>query len=394
MSGNSTVADPTEKSRAHFFDSSSHQLGDLTLNLTPRPSWDRQLKTGPVSLFTCTDAGKDPDDENATLLAAGLKRLGADLYLTGVVANLAPSDRRAGILNGQMAQIGMEHVPVAKGSDCTRPDTSKPYEFDCSYLNLTGINRGEAQFANAFGAARDGTLSLMLLSGMTDAASFFFRYPLLAKDKLREIVIMGGAESVDGRPAIDEHGFIIPDDKAANHAFDIPSSRSVFRFAQEKGIPLVVLSRYAALAAPVPRQLYDHMADTKHEVGVRLHKMQKEAITGLWRRTHLPMTDPERELPERCDPQWFRKQFLGGAGDGLGKNDEIWPLVQHFMLYDPLTMIAAIPELRERFFNPTAVQVNGTTHQIIGVDAVNHGVRDPKELVKFLSESLLEALRT
>lgn len=378
---------------AEFFSRGNVGVGDLTLDLTPRPSWNRALTTKPVSLFTCSDPGRDPDDENTTLLARGLQKLGAELYLLGVVANLAPSKERAAILNGEMAQIGLSHVPVAEGSHCNRTDTSKPYEFNCDYLSLDGVSRGEQLFFHSFNAARGGTISLMLLSGMTDAASFFLKHPDLAKDRLREIVIMGGVKSSAGSPAQEPNGFLVPDDTAANHQFDIPSSHSVYQFAQQNGIPLVVLSRFAALAAPVPRIVYDHMADTGHPVGIRLRDMQKDAITGLWKRTHLSQSDPERELPERCSPEWFRKQFLGGQGEGLDAKDEIWSLVKHFMLYDPLTLIAAIPELRERFFDPAVIEVNGTALTVIGVDANNHNVRNPKELVQFLASSLLEALR-
>ena len=390
--GRTTIAVAPDLNRA-FFSRKALPLGDFELDLTARPAWHRSLTAGPVSLFTCSDPAKDPDDENAALLTRGLQKLGAEIYLLGVVANLAPSDRRVAVMNGQMAQIGLTHVPVAQGTDCTRPDTSKPYEFDCAYMSLNGIARGEQQFFHSFSAARDGTVSLLLLSGMTDAASFFFRHPELAKRKLREVVIMGGAQSVNGQPALDANGFIIPDDSAANHHFDIPSSHSVFKFAQEHGIPLVILSRFAALAAPVPREVYDYMAETGHPVGIRLRNMQKKAITTLWRRTHLPLNDPDRELPENRTPDWFRKQFLGGRGEDRGKDDQIWDLLKHFMLYDPLTMIASVPELRTRFFNPAVVEVHGTKHSIIGVDAANHCVRDPKELVQFLASSLLEALR-
>lgn len=382
-----------QPNQAEFFDQKTIALDELTLDLTPRPAWHRELKTGPISLFTCSDPAKDPDDENTVLLARGLQKLGAELYLLGVVANLAPSERRAAIMNGEMAQVGLTHVPVAHGSDCNRPDTSKPYEFDCTYASLNGISRGEQLFFNSFSAARNGTVSLLLLSGMTDAAAFISAHSELAKEKLREIVIMGGIKSIDGRPLQDENGFLVPDDSAANHQFDISASHTVFQFAQENRVPLVVLSRFSALAAPVPRIVYDCMADTGHPVGMRLRDMQKDAITALWKRTHLPMSDPERELPERCSPDWFRKQFLDGRGQGLGPNDEIWELVRHFMLYDPLTLIAAVPELRERFFNPVQIEVNGTTHTIIGVDSTNHNVRNPKELVEFLASSLLEALR-
>lgn len=363
------------------------------LNLSARPNWERSIRTNQIALFTCTDPGRDPDDEVTALLMKGLSELGAKLYLLGMVANMAPSVQRAALLNGEFERLQMPLIPVAIGSDAKQEANPKYYEFDCEYINFKGTNNGKEQFYHSFMAAKDNSISLLLLSALTDIAEFITENPNLAVKKLKNVAIMGGVTTSDGKVLLDQEGHLIPDPSASNHAFDIESAKLVYEFLQKNQIPMTIVSRYAALAAPVPREVYDLLAETNHPVGIRLKNMQKESIEGLWQRTHLPISDPKRELPQRCTTEWFCNQYLDGIGKDLPANADIWPLVKHFMLYDPITLIAVIPELCAKFFEPTNFIVNNTVHKIIGIDQFNSGVKDPRSLVTFLSEALLEGLR-
>jgi len=98
------------------------------------------------------------------------------------------------------------------------------------------------------------------------------------------------------------------------------------------------------------------------------------------------------KLPERCNRDWFRETFLGGEGKDRGDGDEIWDLVKAFQLYDPMTLIAAIPELSDRFFEPVAVTVKGTVHKIIGVSKSLNGVKDAPNLVAFMTNCFIGSL--
>ena len=51
-------------------------------------------------------------------------------------------------------------------------------------------------------------------------------------------------------------------DTAHNNQFDTEASTFFYRRVQEIGIPLVVVTRFAAYASQVPRDIYDRMAAT------------------------------------------------------------------------------------------------------------------------------------
>ena len=59
----------------------------------------------------------------------------------------------------------------------------------------------------------------------------------------------------------DEKGLMIPDN-AQNNAFDMEAAKNLYRELQLEGIPLTIVTRFAAYAAKLPLALYDQMAKT------------------------------------------------------------------------------------------------------------------------------------
>jgi len=58
-------------------------------------------------------------------------------------------------------------------------------------------------------------------------------------------------------------------------------------------------------------------------------------------------------LPPRCDRKWFIKTFCGGDDDpSRCCSDTAWDLVTGFMQYDTIALLAAIPAVREAYFDP------------------------------------------
>lgn len=90
--------------------------------------------------------------------------------------------------------------------------------------------------------------------------------------------------------------FLLPDPTASNNQIDLPSAHFVYRECQELGVPLVVLTRVAAYAAPVPAFIFDELATIGHPVALRLRATQERTITDLWRRASLPPDDPKRAV--------------------------------------------------------------------------------------------------
>ena len=338
----------------------------------------------PVAIIS--DPGEDLDDEMATLLLRCLVDEGT-LDPRCVVCNLAPAAARARLMRGTLDMLGLEDVPVGVGSaggSASHRDTFSHLAAGYIAGADAAVEDGQALLARVFGAARDGSLTLLCISALTDAREFLARNEDLFLRKIREVVIMGGvAPSAAG---------LVPD-TAANNAFDEAASAALYAALQDLRVPMVVVTREAAYACPVPRRVYDDIAATGSPIGVRLQAAQRTSITALWRRTHA--SGAERlGLPARCGPAWFLDTFCGGAGSGRGAQDEVWDLVRSFNMYDAVALIAASPRLRREHFDPTVVAVGGVDHAVIGLSRDESGVRDVDGLRAFLTDGFLRGIRS
>lgn len=367
-----------------------------------------------VRLLVIGDFGEDLDDEVTTVLYDGIRRKRdveflrtggprehSTFELNAVIANLAPALPRAQLAKGTLRELGQPDVPVGVGTDCGNSVGQK-------HLKLTGISYMAAESEIEQGAelilrtlrdADDNSIILVLISGLTDIASIVKDHSDLIKQKVRSISIMGGVKSVPQTKAvfINAEGFMEPDD-AANNKFDMESAKYVYRRFQELKIPLVILTRFAAGACQVPRSFYDDLAATGHPVGVKLRKSQQTSIEALWQRANLPPDDEGREkLPNRCNKEWFCNTFCGGKGKDRTGSDSIWDCIVSFNLYDPMTLVAAVPELRNRFFDPTVVTIEvdkvKVEHLIIGVCPEVHGVKDAKGLAEYMVTHCIDSLK-
>ena len=129
------------------------------------------------------------------------------------------------------------------------------YEFDVDYLadeSTVESVSGVQLVANSLESCSDQSVALVLLSGLTDAWLVLHDHRDLFKQKVSRVVIMGGVE-VEGEKGQeivkrDERGFMIPD-KAQNNTFDFDAAQKLYRTLQEEGVPMTVVTRWAAYAA-------------------------------------------------------------------------------------------------------------------------------------------------
>ena len=382
--------------------------------LEAQPAPDRQrvdggtaivaAETAPFSLIMIGDFGKDMDDEDTLVLSDGINRHQVvsthgsrrqELFeMLAVIANLAPAAQRGRLAKGTLRLLGRPDVPVGVGTDCGLRADGHEKEFEgVTYLAGTDdLEPGADLLVRSLESADDGSVILLLISGLTDAAALLREHDELVQSKVALVAIMGGVEQKDNAVVKDDDGYMIPD-SAANNKFDMDAAKYFYRRVQELCIPTTILTREAAYAAPVPRDLYDRMAATGHPVGVKLQRTQRHAIQDVWVRANMAADDPRRnKLPERCNKEWFCNTFCAGQGLDRNGDDDIWDLIQSFQLYDPMTLIAAVPELAERFFEPTIVTVNGVDHSVIGVSKAKNGVKDPAGLSTFMIECFITSL--
>jgi hypothetical protein len=137
--------------------------------------------------------------------------------------------------------------------------------------------------------------------------------------------------------------------------------------------------------------MFDELANTGHQIGMRLRNQITESMASLWERANLPIDDPKRALPARCDQNWFLTTFC--EGEQIQKGESAWQHVKKICVYDLLAMLACSPVHVERFFDPTTVVTNGTKHMIIGLSPKQSGVKNSGVLQLFITNSLLSILQ-
>lgn len=238
-------------------------------------------------------------------------------------------------------------------------------------------------------SAEEHSLVIIVIASLKDVAELLREAEALFVLKVKQVVIQGGVEAFTSGVAAD--GVQLHPDSAHNNEFDADASRFVYERCQQLGIPLLVLSRFAAYGCQIPRGIYDRMAALGGSIGQHLCHVQRSSIERLWQRACAPEGSPARGgLPARCDRGWFCSTFCGGAGGESGASDSIWDCVISFNMYDPLALVAAVPELAERFFECDELVVGGTTHKVVGASKDRPGVKEGSGLREWLCEKFLE----
>ena len=351
-----------------------------------------------VNLVIITDPGKDLDDEQALVAAAGLHKVGL-INLRAVVANLEPPEKRAQLAKGTLRQLGLSDVPVGIGSDCFRGGENLAHETEAVYIAAPGeVEPGAFLLLRTCSRAVESGYKLVIVcnSGLTDAARLVMDHSDLVHSAVERFVIMGGVKS-DGENSLlakapDGVSYLLPDD-AANNSFDWAAALYLYQKLQDMGIGLTVVMREAAYGAQFPFSTYDRFAATGNPVGSNLLNRQRPAINMLWRGANAPAGASIRgKLPVSRNRQWFVNVFCDGVDPGVGPDDDVWGFTAKYNQYDTLAVIAAVPELRYRFFNHVAVNVKDTDHLVIGLTKSQNGIQDGQELCRFVSDLQVAAL--
>jgi len=338
-----------------------------------------------------------------------------DIEVCGVVTTLAPAMDRARLCRGTLDLLGLHHIPVGIGTD--GGDTAgvhKKDPFEAGGRSYMPSERSEQAMLleparrllrRVYQEAKPKSLTVLIIASLKDPAIFLRDNEKLFAAKTKEVVIMGGVKkdyssNFEGKTSEMAKGKFLEPDDAHNQEFDSAASKFLFRRCQELGIPLVIISRWSAYAAKMPRETYDVLALSGSSIGRRLRNAQRGSIEQLWVRACAPLNDPARKgLPPRCDRKWFINTFCGGRDDpARGSEQPVWDLVDGFMQYDTLALLAAVPSIREKYFQPETVITraqSGTkiTNLIIGRSKEDHQLKLPNTgFLNFLSTGYTHGL--
>lgn len=356
------------------------------------------LRHQPEETIVLTDIARNGDDMTALVLAAFLRD---SIRLKAVIPTLAPVVQRAKTARYTLNGVGLSNTPIGVGSNTPykgAEKTDQAYQFE----GLPPEQPEEQEKAvdvieyilNA--AIKEGKkINFLAIATFTDLAKYLERPGArdLFKKVVKKVVIMGGVATKDGKVVLDkENDFLLPD-TSANYEYDSNAAKEAFTFFQESQIPMVLISRFAASVAALPRETFDVLDTTGHPIGHWLKNTQEKALTSLYNRACLPVGNPERgEMPDRCDEAWFVKTFC--EGNALEATKPFWEQIKKIPVGDPLAMLACSPAHVEQFFDPTIVTVYGTEHTLIGVSSQQTGVKDGEALQKFMSDGLVSVLNS
>lgn len=343
----------------------------------------------PENLIIFTDPNKDPDDVATLAMASHLARTG-HIQLQAVISTLGDESvrtQRAQFAKGILNSFGLTDVPVAVGSEYPRDEQQKKEHAkfldieDSSLLGDASTVRKDTPtlLKNTLSAAPNKSVTLLVIAGMTDPMQLLKSHPGLFKQKVKQVVIMGGINP-DRAP----DGLREADDRAYNNLTDLDAAKNFYRGVQELGIPLTVLTKEAAYAAAVAPEFYEGVAQTEHPVGQYLKNVQTSSLKGLWEGIISGL------LP-KLTPAWFFTTFTSQSPDeaqidqmkqAQAPFEQIWPQVTKLNLYDPMTLLACLDASDHLLFTPSSKhQAEKSDVRVIGQSEVS----DPEKTRALMS---------
>ncbi|MCC4618000.1 nucleoside hydrolase [Xanthomonas campestris pv. asclepiadis] len=334
----------------------------------------------PYDMVLFTDPNKDPDDV-ATYVMCKQLQVDGFVRLSDVAVTLGDAsvrEKRARFAKGVFNHMGLPEVRVSHGQDY--PMTEKQAKDHATFLEQGNdlLAKTDELHGNSLPALEERLkqakqrVKLVVIAGMTDADALVYRYPELVRKKVETITIMGGVE-----PDKDADGYVQPDARAYNNTTDLEAARRFYRSAQALKIPLCIVTKQAAYKAPVTPSFYESLAKSGDLVGKYLDNVQENALSKLWGSINAGL------MPPRMDNAWFFETFTSekppqttSAQDDATHAitfDKIWPKVDKLNLYDPLTLLAAVPGAAGMLFTPRQIQTRGlSVVEHVGGEEVTH----------------------
>jgi tetratricopeptide (TPR) repeat protein/inosine-uridine nucleoside N-ribohydrolase len=373
---NATRAMKKDLSSQHS-NGSSTSSNDSLLN-------DELVQSGGNPVIVFTDIGKDVDDVLALVVLACLKRTFI-LNPLAVIATLSPQDERARLARAVLDSLGLPDVPVGIGTDGGSKDSVELHCFD------TGRNQNllhaSVLIPRILKEAESKSVTLLCLANLKDIGELIVKHPDLFSDKIKNVVIMGGASFSEANERLE------PDETAYNNNCDPAAARMVYLECQQRNITTTTISRYAAYDCPFAISKLDNLQlKCNHLLASEIHEASTKAILTLWQKVNMPAWMSGRgRLPSRCDRDWFCRFFGVDIDDDAGPNaTDSWLRSANIYLYDALATLNCVEAYQELYFCPKGHVVDGTLHKL--VDRVAYKVGLVAEIDGLLNEAFRIAM--
>lgn len=197
----------------------------------------------PLSVLTIMDPGQDLDDEMYLVLLRALTNEHL-VNCLGVVTTLEPPMMRAQLARGTLDLLGLRNVPVGAGSDGNATGSTSMFEGVSYMVPSHFVDQGVPLMVRQLKEMADRSVTLIIIASLKDAAQLLRHHEQLCLAKIKEVVIQGGVKPFE--PGIASGGQLLQPDSAHNNEFDSEASAFVYERCQQIGIPLLIVSRFAA----------------------------------------------------------------------------------------------------------------------------------------------------
>lgn len=302
------------------------------------------------NLIIITDPNKDPDDlvtliAMSTLVKEKIVQIKAVIVTLG---NFAIRKNRALYAKDALRLLGID-APVAVGSDYKYASKAREINdqvalhADSTPSSYSGISDSDVIIDSkkfllkTVQEAADNSLTFIIIAGMRDFYNLIHTNPYLVKQKAKCVAIMGGVE-------FDWDGIVHAAQTPYNNATDIEAAEGTYQALQIFNIPTVIINREAVYKAPLTKEFYIELNKTKHFLASHLYNVHMQFIIEMF-----DMVANGEVLKPRT-LAWFFKTFTNLPEDSEERDiNVIWAHTWYIHLYDPMTLVAAIP-LYDSFF--------------------------------------------
>ena len=154
----------------------------------------------PLELAIISDPGEDLDDELAMVFLRHMVNQDPSLVVRCVVCNLRPAPKRAALMRQTLDALRLDHVSVGVGSEVVPATKASSASWDFLPDTTETPRHGQELLKESFEASKDGALTLLCISALTDTATFLETHEQLVRRKVREVVIKGARRRRARRP--------------------------------------------------------------------------------------------------------------------------------------------------------------------------------------------------
>lgn len=359
------------------------------LEALPRP-------TRATPFVMLMDTGFDVDDETALLVGAALHKRGI-ISLESIVTTTDPSDMRARLTKGALNELGLGAVPVAVGDSALPEGFSRQEQrLQAPYLAASEAveSNAAARLRESLTKAEDHSVVLLVIAKMTDVNRLLNSDEALFRQKVKQVVLMGGVRqgSEQSDTTVEQletsSGYLIANTQATNNRHDQAAANQFYQRLQELDIKVKVVTRKAASNTPIGADFFHDLAETHHPVANHLRSIEGDFLNSFWKSAYQHEMGPER------DAAWFIKTFCKeGTPSNIRPDEDIRPYLKGRVLYDAIALMAGVDGIAQDLFQPVLVNVQHTTHEVIGLSQQVTGLRDPQKLAALVTALAKDGLR-